>query len=240
MIDILREHWLYLLIGAYPRGPIGGLAMTIVIAVLSLVLVFPLAVLVALARTGGLRWLVKISIGFVYIVRGVPLLMLIFWLFYGFPVLFGFPLPPFLTIVLAIVLYQTAYLSEVIRAGIEGLPAGQVEAARSLGMRYFPVVWKVVLPQALYNVIPGMLNQLTAIFKETSLGYLVAVPELSYSAYLLNNMLMTKPFQIFGIIAIIYFTLCFSLSRAARYMEQRVLRRRAGAITGIDAPASAS
>jgi polar amino acid transport system permease protein len=238
MIDILREHWSYLLIGAYPRGPLGGLAMTMIMALLSLILVFPLAILVALARTGGIAWLVRLSTGFVYVVRGIPLLMLIFWLFFGFPVLFGFPLPPFLTIVLAIVAYQTAYLSEVIRAGIEGLPAGQVEAARSLGMRYFPVIWKVVLPQALYNVIPGMLNQLTAIFKETSLGYLVAVPDLSYSAYLLNNMLMTKPFQIFGIIAIVYFVLCFSLSRAAVYMERRILRRRAGAVTGTAIAAS--
>ena len=238
MIDILRDHWSYLLIGSYPRGPLGGLAMTMIIALLSLALVFPLAVLVALARTGGVRWLVRFSIGFVYVIRGVPLLMLIFWLYFGFPVLFGFPLPPFLTIVLAIVLYQTAYLSEVIRAGIEGLPAGQVEAAQSLGIRHFPIVWKIILPQALYNVIPGMLNQLTAIFKETSLGYIVAVHELSYSAYLLNNMLMTKPFQIFGIIAIIYFVLCFSLSRAAQSMERRILRRRAGAVTGIAVPAS--
>ena len=238
MIDILRDHWSYLLIGSYPRGPLGGLAMTMIIALLSLALVFPLAVLVAMARTGSVRWLVRLSIGFVYVIRGVPLLMLIFWLYFGFPVLFGFPLPPFLTIVLAIVLYQTAYLSEVIRAGIEGLPAGQVEAAQSLGIRHFPIVWKIILPQALYNVIPGMLNQLTAIFKETSLGYIVAVHELSYSAYLLNNMLMTKPFQIFGIIAIIYFVLCFSLSRAAQSMERRILRRRAGAVTGIAVPAS--
>ncbi len=229
MIDILREHWSYLLIGAYPRGPLGGLAMTVIIALLSLILVFPLAVLVALARTSGVRWLVAGCIGFVYVVRGVPLLMLIFWMYFGFPVFFGFPLPPFMTIVLAIVFYQTAYLSEVIRAGIEALPKGQVEAARSLGMRTLPVVWKIILPQALYNVSPGMLNQLTAIFKETSLGYIVAVNELSYSAYLLNNMLMTKPFQIFGIIAIVYFVLCFSLSQFARWMEQRVTRRRAAA-----------
>ena len=223
MIDIIRDHWSYLLIGAYPRGPLGGLVMTLIIALLSLVLTFPLAVSVALLRTSGVRWLVAGCIGFVYVVRGVPLLMLIFWMYFGFPVLFGFPLPPFMTIVL----YQTAYLSEVIRAGIEALPKGQVEAARSLGMRRLPIIWKIILPQALYNVIPGMLNQLTAIFKETSLGYIVAVHELSYSAYLLNNMLMTKPLQIFGIIAIFYFTLCFSLTQFAQWMEQRITRRRA-------------
>jgi polar amino acid transport system permease protein len=230
MLDILRDHWSYLLIGSYPRGPLGGLVMTVIIASLSLVLVFPLAVLLALARTSGVRALVAACVGFVYVVRGVPLLMLIFWMYFGLPVMLGFPLPPFMTIVLAIVLYQTAYLSEVIRAGIEALPKGQTDAGRALGMRGPAIIWKIILPQALYNVIPGMLNQLTAIFKETSLGYVVAVHELSYSAYLLNNMIMTKPFQIFGIIALTYFVLCFSLSQFAQYMEQRIVRRRAASV----------
>jgi polar amino acid transport system permease protein len=232
VIDILRDNWTYLLIGSYPKGPLGGLTMTLIVSLLTLALVFPLAVLIALARTSGVRVLIWLSIGFVYLIRGMPLLMLIFWIYFGAPAVMGFPLPPIMTLVLAIVLYQTAYLSEVIRAGIEGLHKGQVEAARSLGMRYLPIVWKIVLPQALYNVLPGILNQLTAIFKETSLGYMISVHELTYSASLLNNMLMTKPLQIFGIVAIMYFVLCFSLSQVARRMESRISRRRANAAAG--------
>src|SRR5690606_26059106 len=128
----------------------------------SMVLSFPCAILVALCRTSKSRLLLWPATAFVYFIRGIPLLLLVFWIFFAGPIILGFTLSAFTTIVIALVSFQTAYMSEVIRAGIEGLPKGQTEAARSLGLGYFATTWKVVLPQALYNVIPGILNNLTA------------------------------------------------------------------------------
>jgi amine acid ABC transporter, permease protein, 3-TM region, His/Glu/Gln/Arg/opine family len=226
VIEILQQHWLFLLVGDYPKGPLGGLAMTLLITITSMVLAFPCAVLVALCRTSGIRLFVWPSTAFVYLIRGTPLLMLVFWIFFAGPVILGFTLSAFATIVIAIVSFQTAYLSEVIRGGIEGLPKGQTEAARALGLGYFVTTWKVVLPQALYNVIPGILNNLTAIFKESSLAYVISLHELTFAALQVMNFEMRRPFQVLVLLAAIYFCCCFALSQTASWLEVRVARKR--------------
>lgn len=226
MIELIREHWLFLLIGEYPNGPLGGLAMTLIVTSVSMVLAFPCAVLVALCRVSSRRILLWPTTAFVYLIRGTPLLMLVFWIFFASPVVLGFNLSAFATIVIAIVCFQTAYMSEVIRAGIEGLPKGQTEAAMSLGLGYFVTTWKIVLPQALYNVLPGILNNLTAIFKESSLAYVISLHELTYAGLQVMNHEMSRPFQIFAILACIYFVFCFALSQTAAWLETRVARRR--------------
>lgn len=227
MLDLIRDYWLYFLIGDYPKGPLGGLAMTFVIAVLSLALTFPLAVLMALARMSPFAWIRRFAAAFVYLIRGMPLLMLLFWVYFFLPILLGFPLSGFASIVISIVVFQTAYLAEVIRAAIEALPKGQMEASRSLGMRYWSMMFRIILPQALFNAVPGILNQLTAIIKETSLGYVLAVNEITYVAVTINGLLITRSIEVFAMLAGTYFVLCYSLTRIATVLERRIARRRA-------------
>ena len=228
MLDILSQNGIYLLKGSFPDGPLMGLSLTIAIAVIGLALTFPAAVLIALARTSNLSLVYWPATIFVYVVRGIPLLMLIFWSYFMLPVLLGFPIDAVTTLVAAVIMYQTAYLSEVIRGGIEALPKGQNEAARSLGMTYFAIQTRIILPQALYNVLPGMINQFTAIIKESSLGAIITVPEITYVAQQINNATVTKPFQIFALLALTYFSLCYSLSKFASFVETRVQRKRSG------------
>ena len=226
MWAFIQEYWLYLLVGAYPKGPLGGFAMTVLITITSMTLAFPCAVIVALCRTSGIKWLTWPTTAFVYTIRGIPLLLLIFWMFFALPVILGFTLSTFVTIVLAITFFQTAYLSEVIRSGIEALPKGQTEAARALGLGYFLTAWKIVLPQALYNVIPGILNNLTAIFKESSLAYVLSLHELTYASVQVMNHEMTKTVEIFCVLAATYFIASFTLTRIARWLELRIERKR--------------
>lgn len=228
MWQILRDNWQVLLIGQYPNGPLGGLALTFVIAVVCLILTFPSAVLVALGRTSGVRWLYWATTVFVVGVRSVPLLMVIFWAYFLAPIVVGFPVDPLFTLVVAICIYQTAYLSEAIRGGIEGLPNGQVEAARALGLRWLPITLRIVLPQALYNVMPGMLNQFTMIIKESSLGSIISVGEVTFMAMRVNNVIIVQPFEVFAILAAGYFILCYSLSKASDHLEGRIRRHRRG------------
>ena len=225
MIELLRESGLYMLLGEYPRGPLGGLVLTLILSGLSMAMVFPCAILVALARTSGMPLLYWPMTVYVNFVRCVPVLLIIFWVYLFAPIMLGFPLSGFTTIVLAITIYQTAYLSEVIRAGILALPKGQIESARALGLRWVPITFRIVLPQVLFNVSPGILNVLTIVVKETSLGYMVGVGELTLTASHVNSMTLTKPLQIFTILALTYFVICYSIGRVIRALEARVERQ---------------
>ena len=228
ILFILREYGVLLLVGQYPNGPLGGLAITLVLSVLGLALAFPLGVAIALARMSASGWLRFPAAAVVYVVRGVPLLMFIFWVYFFVPVITGRTVSGFTTMVITLVIYQAAYLAEIVRAGIEGLPSGQTEAARAVGLNYRQTVTKVVLPQALYNMVPALVSQFVSTIKETSLGYVISVNEVTFAANQINSSLMTQPFQVYFVLAAIYFCLCFSLTRLARWLERRITRRREG------------
>ncbi|WP_116131408.1 amino acid ABC transporter permease [Tropicimonas sp. IMCC34043] len=226
MIDIIQKFWSYLLMGSFPEGPIGGLAMTIMISVVSLILAIPVSLLIALCRTSRHKGLIWFATIYVYAMRGLPLLFLLLWVYLLVPLIVGAPISPFWSVVIAIVVYQGAYLSEVIRGGILALPTGQTDAALSLGLSRRLIVWKVILPQAIYNVVPGIVNQFTIIVKESSLGYVIALGELTYVAGRVNALLMTEALSVYAILALIYFILCFSLSRLVALLERRIRLRR--------------
>lgn len=226
MIDILRDYGLILLIGQYPQGPLGGLAMTLILAVLALVISFPLAVLVGVARTSPIRPLAWAAALYANSVRGLPLLLLVFWAYFAVPYLTGQAVSATLMMLVALVVYESAYLGEIVRAGIVSLPRGQYEAARTLGMGHVTTLRKVILPQALFNMIPSMLNQFVVVVKNTSLAYVIGVDELTNAAYQINSQLLTRPFEVYALLALTYFVLCFSLSRAVERVERRIAHNR--------------
>ncbi|GAC1323303.1 MAG: amino acid ABC transporter permease [Collimonas sp.] len=228
IFDILRDNWLLLLIGQYPNGPLGGLAITLILSIAGLALALPVSLLLAIARVSPLRWIRLPATVVVYVVRGVPLVMFIFWVYFFVPLLIGRTVSGFTTMLVTLVIYQAAYLAEVIRAGIEGLPKGQSEASMALGMSYMQTTVKIILPQALYNMVPAMVSQFVSTIKETSLGYVISVNELTFAANQVNSTLLTKPFPVFMLLALIYFLLCFTLSQFAHFLEKRITNKRAG------------
>lgn len=232
ILTILLDHGPLLLVGQYPNGPLGGLAITFVLSVLGVALAFPLGVMLALARISPFAVFYWPATALVYMMRGVPLIMVIFWIYFFLPTLIGRPVSGFSTMLVTLVVYQAAYIAEIVRAGIVSLPKGQMEAARAVGLSYMQAMRKVILPQALYNMVPAMLSQFVSTIKETSLGYVISVHELTFAANQINSTLLTKPFQVFAILAGIYFVLCFSLTQLARHLERRVTRRRAGQAGG--------
>lgn len=227
MLDILIHNAHFLLLGQYPNGPVGGLALTLILALLGLAFAFPLGVLLALCRVSPYRLLSVPSTVLVYIVRGVPLVMLVFWSYFLVPGLIGHLVSAFTTLVVTLVIYQAAYLSEIVRAGIESLPKGQTESARSLGMSYGATMRHVILPQALYNMLPSILSQCVSTVKDTSIGYVISVQEITFSAQQINASLLTKPFQVFFILALTYFVVCYTLTQCAHLIERSIARRRA-------------
>jgi polar amino acid transport system permease protein len=228
IFSIIQDNWLLLLIGQYPNGPLGGFAATLILSVLSIALAFPLSVLLALARLSRSPFLLWPSTALVYIARGVPLLMLILWVYFMVPLLVGTNIPGFVTMLVTLVIYEAAFLSEVVRAGIVALGRGQMDAARALGHSYLGAMWYIILPQALYNMLPSILSQFVSTIKETTLGYVINVPELTFAANQINNRLLSKPFEVFFILAIVYYLVCWTLSYAATVLERRIARKRAG------------
>ena len=235
VLDILRTYGMQLLVGGFPQGPLGGLALTLLLAVAGLVCAFPLAVLIGVARTSPLRVFAWPAAAIVHTVRAVPVLMLLFWAYFVVPLVTGKTISGVTTIVCALIVYEMAYIGEVVKAGIVAVPRGEVEAARSLGLGYFRALRHVVLPQALVNMIPSILNQFVSLIKNTSLGYIISVNELTFSAYQINNQLLTKPFQVYFILAMMYFLICFTLSSLVGRLERTIQRKRAAPSTAARA-----
>jgi polar amino acid transport system permease protein len=231
VIEILRQYGVQLLVGTYPNGPVGGLALTLLMAIAGLVGAFPLAVGFGIARTSTARWIAWPAMAVAYTVRGLPVLMLLFWAYFAIPLLIGKSISGVTTVICALVVYETAFIGEVVKAGILAIPRGQREAAKSLGLGSFEVLFSVVLPQALFNSIPSILNQLISLIKNTSLAYIISVNELTFSAYQINTQLLTKPFQVYFILAAIYFGVCYGLSALVGRFEKRILRRRFQPVT---------
>ena len=228
MLELIQTYWLYFLVGQYPNGPLGGLALTLILAVMGLLLSLPLGLLLGMARISPwriVRWPIT---SLVYVVRGTPLLMVVFWAYFFLPSVTGHKTDQFWTMLIALVIFDAAYLAEIVRAGILGLPKGQMECARALGLPYLKAMRVVILPQALRNSLPSLINQFISTIKETSLGYIIGLTEVSFIASQINAQAMTKGAQVFSILALTYFVLCFALSRVAYALERRLVRQGLG------------
>ncbi len=225
MMELVDTYWLYFLLGRYPQGPLGGLALTLLLAALGLVLALPLGLLFGLGRVSPRAWVRLPVTALVYIVRATPLLMVVFWAYFFLPSVTGVKTDQFATMLIALVVFDAAYLAEIVRAGIQGLPKGQMEAARSLGLSYLAAMRLVVLPQALRHMLPSLVNQFVSTIKETSLGYIIGLAEVSFIATQINTLVFTLPSQIYLTLGLTYFILCFGLSRLAYWLERRMSQR---------------
>ncbi len=205
----------------------GGLPLTILLSSLSLVLCFPIALLVALGRRSKLPAIRSFCTIYVELIRGVPLISVLFMASFMFPLFMpqGTQIDVLLRVLVGITLFAAAYMAEVIRGGLQAIPKGQVEAAATLGLSYWQTQRKIVLPQALAMVVPGIMNNFISTFKDTSLVTIVSLYELTGALKLgVNSDANWRPYIIEGyfFIALIYFVFCFSMSRYSRWVEQQV------------------
>lgn len=231
MIEIIHDYWLLFLLGSYPNGPLGGVAATLLLSIIGIGVAFPLSVLLALAQLSPYKALRYPATAVRYLLRSIPLVMLIFGAYFVVPMILGRPVAGFTTMAVTLVIFQSVYLAEIVRAGIEALPRGQTEAAAALGMGYWTRTRKIILPQALTNMLPSMVGQFVTTIKDTSLGYVIGVNELTYAANQVNSSLITEPFGVFMVLSLVYFVICFALTQAARVLEARLERRNTRTVT---------
>jgi polar amino acid transport system permease protein len=227
MIQFLSTYGLMFLVGSWPHGPVGGFAGTLILSALGLAGAFPFALLIGIARTGTGVFKTAATI-WVYLFRSIPLIMILFWAYFLLPVLIGTEVPPFSTALCAIIAYESAFLAEIIRAGLESLPRGQVAASRAVGLGYFRTLAYVQLPQALSNMVPSLLNQFVSTIKATSIVYIIGVQEATFAAQQINGIELTDAFRTYMILALFYFLLCALLSRLTKKLEVHLHRKRLG------------
>ena len=225
--SVVRDNLSYFFIGRYPKGPLGGVGLTLYLAVVSLALSFVGGLVLGLLSVSRNRLLRLGSMAVIQTIRGMPLLMVIFWMFFLLPALLGGGMSAAWTIIAALTLFTSAYMSEIVRAGITGIPKGQTEAAISTGLSHGQAMFYIILPQALRNMIPSFVNQFVSMIKDTSLAFIVGVSELTQVATQMNNRTMLYPTEIFLFIAVIYFIVCFAFTELSRWLERRLAYRKA-------------
>jgi polar amino acid transport system permease protein len=229
MLELIDTYWLYFLVGQYPDGPLGGLVLTILLSGAALVLAMPLGLMLGIARVSQRR-AISLPVGaFVQLVRAVPLLLVLFWVYFFLPAVTGVKTSQAATMLIVLVVFDSVYLAEIVAAGIRALPKGQLESARSLGLGYGQALRHVVLPQTLRHGLPSIVNQLVSTIKATSLGYIIGLSEVSFIATQINTLVFTRSVEVYLILALTYFILCFGLSRLAFLLERRLQRRPVGA-----------
>jgi len=225
--DIVWKNFDYFLWGAFPKGPLGGLAMSILMALGGIFGAFWLGLIVGVCRLSKRAWLRLPALIYIEIIRGTPLLMVIFWFYFLAPVIFGKSLPDWQSAIIALIVFTSAYIAEIVRAGVLSLPKGQTEAARGSGLSHFQTMVHVILPQALFNMIPSFVNQFVSLTKDTSLAYIIGVTELTKTATQVNSRTLKAPFEIFITVAVLYFVVCFVLTEFSRRLEARINRYQA-------------
>ena len=198
-----------------------GLLVTLEVSLLSILFSFLIGGVLGIIRYIKIPFLSKI-VGFgIDIIRNLPLLLIIFFTYFGLPNL-GFRLSIFGSAVAAMTVFQSAMLAEIIRGGIASVPKGQMEAARSTGLTYSQAMRIIILPQALKKMIPPIVSQFISLVKDTSLATVIVLPELTYSARIIYSKNINYVLPMFFTLALLYFIVCFCLSRVAIHLEKKL------------------
>jgi general L-amino acid transport system permease protein len=206
----------------------GGLPVTLVLAVIALAGAFPLAILLALGRRSNLPLIKALCVGFIELIRGVPLISLLIMASVMLPLFLptGVSIDKLLRAIVGMMLFAAAYLAEVIRGGLQAIPKGQYEAADAMGLSYFNKTRLIILPQALRLVIPPLVNTFIGFFKDTSLVYIIGIFDLLTAG---DSALKDPAWRSGGFsyanetylfLAATYFVFCFSMSRYSQYLER--------------------
>ncbi|NML18755.1 amino acid ABC transporter permease [Azohydromonas caseinilytica] len=180
-----------------------------------------LGTLLALLRLSGKPWLAVPAAAYVNTMRSVPLVMVILWFFLLVPLLLGRTLGAELSAIVTFTLFEAAYYSEIMRAGIQSVPRGQVYASQAMGMTYRQSMTLVVLPQAFRNMLPVLLTQTIVLFQDTSLVYAIGAYDL-LKGFEVAGKNFNRPVETYLVAAVFYFTISFSLSMLVKRLQARI------------------
>lgn len=202
---------------------LAGLKMTVILTVVSIAIALVLGVIFGLFRVSRSIWLRGIGTTFVDIFRGTPLLVQAFFIYFGIPSALGFQMSALTAGIITLSLNAGAYMTEIVRGGIQSVDKGQMEAARSLGIGYLPTMRKVILPQAIRTMVPSYINQFVITLKDTSILSVIGIAELTQTGRIIiaGNY---QSFKMWLIIGVIYFIVIMALTKLSDRLEKRIVK----------------
>jgi His/Glu/Gln/Arg/opine family amino acid ABC transporter permease subunit len=200
---------------------ISGITITIYISVISIILAMIIGLIVALPSLSNNKFLSYFNIAYVEIVRAIPLLVLILWIYYGLPIMTGISFSPFISGIIALTISESAFQAEIFRAGINSINKGQYEVANSLGMNFWKKMRLVILPQAIKVVLPALGNQFVYVLKMSSLVSIIGIADLTRKA---NELVVStyRPLEIYTFLILEYLVLILIVSYFVRKLENRL------------------
>ena len=196
-----------------------GLKLSLWLTVLSVIGGIAIGTILALMRLSGMRSVALFAAGYVNLIRSIPLILVIFWFFFLVPLVIGRPIGSFYSALIAFVMFEAAYYSEIIRAGIQSVKKGQIHAGQATGLNYWQVQFYIVLPQAFRNMIPILVTQGIILFQDTSLVFVVSLRDfMTVSSIVARTEGRLAEMYVFA--AFIYFVICFSGSLFVRNLQK--------------------
>jgi polar amino acid transport system permease protein len=201
-----------------------GVSLTLALWTIAFAFALVAGLFIGLARASSRHWLNWLATAYIEVFRNTPVLVQLVWFYYAFPVLTGLQLKPFTAAALSLCLNTSAYCAEIYRGGIQSIVAGQWEAGKALGMRYWRVLSRIILPQAVRRMLPAFTNRAVELAKMTSIASVIAVHELMYEARTLSTQSFL-PLETFTVVAAIYFILIYPGTLAAYLLERRLARK---------------
>lgn len=198
-----------------------GFLFSIQLTIIAMLGGIALGTVLALMRLSGKTWLVMPAAFYVNTLRSIPLVMVILWFFLLIPLLIGRPMGAELSAIITFTVFEAAYYSEIMRAGIQSVPKGQVYAGYAVGMTYAQCMKLIVLPQAFRNMLPVLLTQTIILFQDTSLVYAIGAYDL-LKGFEVAGKNFNRPVETYLFAAIVYFVICFSLSMLVRRLQQKI------------------
>ena len=195
-----------------------GLLVTLEVAVISIVFSFIIGVILGVIRFLRIPYLSKIVGLIIDIIRNLPLLLIIFFTYFALPQI-GIQFSIFWSAVVALTIFESAMLSEIIRGGIEAVPKGQMEAGRSTGLNIAQTMYYIVLPQGIKLMVPPLVSQFVSLIRDTSLAVVISLPELTHNSKIIYAQYPSTVLVMFIIMTVCYFAICYSLSLFAKRFE---------------------
>jgi len=215
-LDLSFYNW-ELFTSYIQKGLIFSVQLTIIATIGGIVL----GTVLALMRLSGRPWLALPATAYVNTMRSIPLVMVILWFFLLIPLIIGKPIGVNLSAIITFIAFEAAYFSEIVRAGIQSIPKGQVYAGQALGMTYSQNMRLVVLPQAFRNMIPVFMTQTIILFQDTSLVYAIGAYDL-LKGFEIAGKNFGRPIETYLLAAVTYFLICFTLSRIVKRIQEKV------------------
>lgn len=203
---------------------ISGLNTTLILSALTLVLAMIGGLVIALLDMSRYRPVRLVGVGFGEVIRNTPILVQLLWVYYVLPIVFSLRIDAFTALVIGLTVYQSAFISEVYRAGIQAVPKGHREAAQVLGLTQIQAFRRIVLPQAIRMTLPPLASNFVQLIKFSSLGAVISVTEITRRGMELSSSTF-RPLEIFTFIAVVYFFICWPLAMAIRLWERRLALR---------------